>query len=282
MKQDYSKATSLVLIVLMYTVAVGLGIFVYRWAAARMPEIWAVLVADIAMTVIIWLDGVAYENVSVYDPYWSVIPPVVFTLATIYKHCFTLPVILLLIAVWCWGIRLTGNWARTFKGLAHEDWRYTRYRETQSPFLFQVTNFFGLNLMPTLMVFACMLPGFGLFDGVDANGLTWAGFALCLAATGIELTADVQSRRFRAAHPGEVCDIGLWKQGRHPNYFGEILMWWGVWVMYASTHGIDWLALAPVAMTALFLFISIPMMERRQLATKPAYADYRKKTRLFI
>lgn len=66
----------------------------------------------------------------------------------------------LLVAVWYWGIRLTGNWAYTFKGLRHEDWRYLRYREQQSPLLFHLTNFFGLNMMPTLLVFACMVPGF--------------------------------------------------------------------------------------------------------------------------
>ena len=266
----------------MYVTAIGIGVLSFARLLDMMPEMWALLLADVIVTVVIWGFGIAYENVSVYDPYWSVIPPVAFTGWALYKGCFTLPVILLLVAVWCWGIRLTGNWAWTFKGLGHEDWRYTRYREKQSPFLFQVTNFFGLNLMPTLLVFACMLPGFGLFDGVDATWLTWAGFFLCLAATGIELFADIQSHRFRAAHPGRVCDAGLWKHGRHPNYFGEILMWWGVWVMYASRHGIDWLMLAPFAMTYLFLFVSIPMMERRQLATKPGYAEYRKKTRLFI
>ena len=73
---------------------------------------------------------------------------------------FRSPVVLLLIAVWYWGIRLTGNWAYTFRGLAHEDWRYTRYRESQSPLLFQMTNLWGLNMVPTLVVFAAMLPGF--------------------------------------------------------------------------------------------------------------------------
>jgi len=52
--------------------------------------------------------------------------------------------------------------------------------------------------------------------------------------------------------------------------------------MYASLEGIDWLILAPIAMSSLFLFISIPMMEKRQLANKPGYADYRKNTRLLI
>ena len=79
-----------------------------------------------------------------------------------------------------------------------------------------------------------------------------------------------------------MCNVGLWKHGRHPNYFGEILMWWGVWTMYASFFGLDWLVLAPVAMTALFLFVSIPMMEHRQLENKPAYAEYRKSTRILL
>ena len=153
----------------------------------------------------------------------------------------------------------------------------------QSPLLFQLTNFFGLNMMPTLLVFACMLPGFGLFEpGLTAQALTWPGFLLCLASATIQLVADTQSHRFRQAHPGEICNIGLWRRGRHPNYYGEVQMWWGVWLMYASLHGIDVLILAPVAMTCLFLFISIPMMERRQLANKPGYAAYRKATRILI
>lgn len=71
-------------------------------------------------------------------------------------------------------------------------------------------------MMPTLVVFACMLPGFGLF-GVDApaGALTWLGFAICIAAASTQLVADTQSRRFRAAHPGRVCDSGLWMRGRH-------------------------------------------------------------------
>lgn len=282
MKHDFSKGTSLALVAGMYVLALCIGVRVYAVSEEVMPELWALLVADVAMTVLIWGFGLAYENVSIYDPYWSVIPPAMFTAWAFYKHCFTLPVLLLLVAVWWWGIRLTGNWAWTFKGIGHEDWRYTRYREKLSPFLFQMTNFFGLNLMPTLLVFACMLPGFGLFDTADANALTWAGFAVCIASATIQLVADTQIHRFRAALPGAVCDVGLWKQGRHPNYFGEIMMWWGVWLMYASLRGIDWLMLAPFAMTDLFLFISIPMMERRQLAHKPEYAAYRKRTRLFV
>ena len=278
-----ARASSMAIMAVIYGVAIAVGCLTFDKASASMPEIWALLLADVVATIFVWGMGLVFKNVSVYDPYWSVAPPVMFTAWAFYKACWTLPVILLLIAVWYWGIRLTGNWAHTFKGLDHEDWRYTRYRKTQPPFLFHITNFFGLNMMPTLLVFACMLPGFGLFGaGMPAGVLTWAGFAICLAAASIQLIADTQIHRFRDAHPGQFCNAGLWERGRHPNYFGEILFWWGIWIMYASLHGIDWLLLAPVAMTCLFLFISIPMMEKRQLENKPGYAEYRKSTRILI
>ena len=281
--QNPSKTKSIVLIGFMYLIAALIGYLTFKLTRNEMPELLALFLADVVATVVVWGFGLLYKNVSVYDPYWSVAPPVMFTAWVFYKSVFTLPVILLLLAVWYWGIRLTGNWAYTFKGLAHEDWRYTRYRETQSPFIFQIINFFGLNMMPTVLVFAAMLPGFGLFESTaEANILTWLGFAICIAAATLQLVSDTQIHRFREEHPGQYCDVGFWKHGRHPNYLGEISMWWGVWTMYASIYGLDWLILAPIAMTALFLFISIPMMEWRQLQNKPGYAEYRKKTRMLI
>ena len=281
--KNQNKTVSIVIIGIIYLIATLLGYFVFRMLNKGLHELVAVFLADVVATVVVWGFGLYYKNVSVYDPYWSVAPPVMFTLWAFYKSAFTLPVILLLIAVWYWGIRLTCNWAYTFKGLAHEDWRYTRYRETQSHFFFQVINFFGLNMMPTVLVFATMLPGFGLFETtVAANILTWIGFAICISAATLQLVADTQIHRFREEHPSQYCNIGFWKHGRHPNYLGEISMWWGVWTMYASIYGFDWLIIAPIAMTALFLFISIPMMERRQLQNKPGYAEYRKNTRMLI
>jgi len=282
-KTDFSKGISIVLIAGVYLLAMVVGWLVFANLPDGMHELWALLVADVAATVVVWFFGLLFANVSVYDPYWSVAPPLMFTAWACYKGVFTLPVALLLVAVWWWGIRLTGNWVYTFHGLAHEDWRYTRYRQTQAPWLFHVTNFFGLNMMPTLVVFAAMLPGFGLYDGYCSSNIgLWAGFVMCIAAATIQLVADTQMHRFRREHRGQCCDAGLWRHGRHPNYFGEITMWWGVWLMYASQRGLDWRIVGAVAMTALFLFISIPMMERRQLQNKPGYADYRKRTRILI
>ena len=297
MKRSYSKWKSVALITAIYLLATIVAITVFYAMkngpildhSATVKLLLSLFVADVVATIIVWAFGLLYENVSVYDPYWSVFPPVAFLLWAFYTGVWSLPVILLLIASWYWGWRLTRNWVITFKGIAHEDWRYTKYRSLH-PALFHLINFFGLNMVPTLVVFAAMLPGLKLYENplsfkftsAVSFGLLFLGFVICLIAPTIQLIADKQSHDFRAAHPGEVCNVGLWKHGRHPNYFGEILFWWGIWIMYVSFGGIDWFILGPIAMTALFLGISIPLMEQRQLANKPGYAEYRRQTRILI
>ena len=285
LKRDYSKWYSVALIAAIYTLAGAAGWLMFNALTSNpltTDPLIALLCADVLATVVVWAFGLLYENVSVYDPYWSVFPPIAFLLWACYTGVWSIPVILLLIASWYWGWRLTRNWAITFKGIGHEDWRYTKYRD-RHPLVFHMINLFGLNMMPTLVVFAAMLPGLRLFETVaPANILTYFGCIVCITSATIQLIADKQSHDFRAAHPGKVCNVGLWKHGRHPNYFGEIQFWWGIWIMYASLNGIDMFIGGAIAMTALFLGISIPLMEKRQLANKPDYAEYRRQTRILI
>jgi len=283
MKTKLSRQTSFAIISAAYVLAGVAGCLVFLGLEPMVPELWALLVSDIAATIVVWGFGVLFRNVSVYDPYWSVAPPIIYTALSFHKGVFSLPVLLLLIAIWYWGIRLTGNWAYTFRGMSHEDWRYTQYRKTQPSLLFHLTNFFGLNMMPTVLVFFAMLPGFELYENTFVPGFwLWLGFGMCIAAATLQLVADKQIHSFRKAHPGQYCDVGLWRKGRHPNYFGEMLMWWGVWMMYASRGTLDWRIICPLAITFLFLFVSIPMMERRQMQNKPGYEAYRRRTRMLI
>ena len=297
MKRNYSKWYSVALIAAIYTLAGVAGWLLFNALTSKpisTDPLIALLCADVLATVVVWAFGLLYENVSVYDPYWSVFPPLAYLLWAFYTGVWSLPVALLLIASCYWGCRLTRNWMITFKGIGHEDWRYTKYR-SQHPLVFHAINLFGLNMMPTLIVFAAMLPGLKLFERpFDMNTLfvndghlfttilLCLAFLTCLVAPTIQLIADKQSHDFRAANPGKVCNVGLWKHGRHPNYFGEILFWWGIWMMYSAFNGLDWYICGAIAMTALFLGISIPLMEQRQLANKPGYAEYRKQTRMLI
>ena len=300
MKRNYPKACSVALIAAIYVLAGVAGVLLFnKLTSMDLNPVWALLWADVLATVVVWLFGLLFENVSVYDPYWSVFPPVAFLLWTFYTHCWSVPVILLLLASWYWGWRLTRNWFITFKGIGHEDWRYTQYR-SKHPLVFHLINLFGLNMMPTLVVFAAMLPGLKLFEwgfsfpdvyhqcqeGIYTLLTTsihlCVGFLVCIAAATIQLVADKQIHDFRAANPGQYCNVGLWKRGRHPNYFGEIMFWWGIWLMYCVLGGFDWFVCGPIAMTALFVCISVPLMEKRQLQNKPGYAEYRRQTRMFI
>ena len=291
-----SRKSSFIMLTVLYFAATLVGFLTYRFVSAvDVSSNLSLFIADVAATIFVWRYGLFYKNVSVYDPYWSVLPPVMLTGWAIHCGNITLPGVLVLIAVWYWGIRLTGNWAYTFRNLDTEDWRYTKYRTEQKPFVFQIINFFGLNMMPTIVVFLAMLPGLDLISSVETHGraslrnaaslLTWIGFSVCLAAATIQLIADTQRHRFAKEHKGEVCKVGLWRHGRHPNYFGEIAMWWGIWIMFVSVNGFSshlWYLVGPIAMTCLFLFISIPLMEKRQLQNKPGYAEYKKETRILI
>ncbi len=298
MKRTYSKWCSIALITAIYLLAGVAAVLLFRTLTcsaassnlspltSNLSPLFALFLADVLATVIVWAFGLLYENVSVYDPYWSVFPPVAFLIWAFYTGVWSLPVILLLVASWYWGWRLTRNWAITFKGIAHEDWRYTKYRSLH-PVLFHLINLFGLNMMPTLVVFAAMLPGLRLMEEPLAIShwplvICIVGFLVCIAAATIQLIADKQIHDFRAANPGKYCNVGLWKRGRHPNYFGEMAFWWGIWIMYAAMNGIDWFICGPIAMSVMFICISIPLMEKRQLQNKPGYADYCKQTRMLI
>ena len=291
-KLKSSRQWSFIIITLIYIAATLLGI----WIFAILKEshfILRLFAADFAATIFVWLWGIFFGNSSVYDPYWSVAAPLMMTGYAIHVGADTLPVILMQVAVWYWAIRLTGNWAYTFPNLDKQDWRYDMYKE-RFPRLWHIVNFTGINLMPTIVVFLAMIPGFLLIEysplfQINADIFTWLGFIICLSAATLQLVSDTQAHRFRKAHRGEVCTIGLWSRSRHPNYLGEILMWWGVYMIFLTLAGDmpGWKeilipAIGALANTCLFVFISIPMMEKRQIANKPAYAEYRRRVRVLI
>lgn len=277
-----SRSTSFWIIGLVYVLATIAGVVTYIAVRGQMDDLWALLLADVVATVLTWAAGLLYRNVSVYDPYWSVAPPVLLTAYACLMPSFSLSGAVMLLTVWVWAIRLTGNWAYTFHGLRHEDWRYSKYRTSQPAFIFQIINFFGLNMMPTLVVYLAMVPAIRILqEAPDCTIWTWLGALMSLAAAAIQYSADTTAHRFRREHKGEICKVGLWKHGRHPNYFGEILMWWGIWVQWVGVT-MDWTIAGAIAITALFLGISVPLMESRQMKNKPGYAQYRRETRVLI
>lgn len=276
-----SKSIGLVIITIIYILATIIGVITYNSIDCN-NKLLSLFIADVVATLVVWLFGVIFNNSSIYDPYWSVAPPLLLTFFAIEASSFGTPVRLTLLIVWLWAIRLTGNWAYTFPNLSKQDWRYDKYKG-DFPKLWHLVNLFGINLMPTLIVFLAMIPAIELIDlnPISYNIFTILGILISLVAVALELVADRQAHSFRKENRGKVCNIGLWKSSRHPNYLGEILFWWGLFIIYISVAPGEWLtAIGAIANTLLFIFVSIPLMEKRQLATKPAYAEYRRNTRM--
>lgn len=230
------------------------------------------------MTVVVFIGSLLHRNASLYDPYWSVLP-ILFTLIAPVMHLFE-PVetreFLFMAVIFTWGIRLTGNWVYTWKGLHHQDWRYTRLKE-KTGVLYPIVNFLGIHLFPTLIVFVAYLPALEVFGGErpPLNLLDLIALAVGVLGIGIQTTADIQMHRFRKRHRGKINKKGVWGWSRHPNYLGEISVWVSVFLFGLSSGLPFWpYVLCPLAMIALFVFISIPMMEKRQ-SEKEGWAEYR-------
>jgi steroid 5-alpha reductase family enzyme len=275
MEWKKNRIVSLLIILLVYLAAGFLAVLVFR--LNHSPSLlWRIFLADISATFFVYLAGLPLQNASVYDPYWSVAP--VFLLAMLAGHVqsITTGEILLLVAVGFWGVRLTANWLVTFRNLLHQDWRYDYYKKTY-PVWYPLISLFGIHLFPTLVVFAALVPAILYLKDGRSNILTAAGFAVCLIATALELFADAQLHAFQRENQdrSRVIRSGLWRICRHPNYLGEILMWWGVSLFLISVRpDLWWTGTGALVNTLMFLFISVPLAEKRMLAYKPAFEEY--------
>ena len=220
-----SRSASFLVVGLVYVLATVVGVLIYN--VLEQPWWIALLIADVIATVVTFLFSLIFQNASIYDPYWSVQPPVILVAFAIGRE-LTVFGVLLLIVICFWAIRLTANWAYTFGNLNHQDWRYTMLEEKTGIF-YPVINFIGIHMVPTLVVYACVLPAvYVVRQGVYAH---WGSVICLLVSFGAAIMqgiADVQMHRFRKNRNGTFIRIGMWKHSRHPNYLGEILMWWGV------------------------------------------------------
>ena len=278
-KLKQSRAASFTVVTLVYVLATASGVLVFN---ALTTDWWlSLLIADMAATVVTFAFSVIFGNASVYDPYWSVQPPVILIAFAIGRELDALG-ILLIIAVSFWAVRLTANWAYTFSNLCHQDWRYTMLGEKTGAF-YPIINFVGIHTVPTLVVYGCILPAvYAIREGLEVNIASVFFVCLSLLAAVMQGIADIQMHKYRKNRNTPFIRIGLWKYSRHPNYLGEILMWWGVGLAVVFAAPDKWyLIFGAVANTVLFLAVSIPMADKRQ-SRKDGFAEYKERTRMLL
>jgi steroid 5-alpha reductase family enzyme len=199
-----------------------------------------------------------------------------------FKVKFTLITFLTLFVVCLWGIRLTANWAYTFHGLKYQDWRYTMLNEKTKSF-YPIINFVGIHLVPTLVVYLAIMPAVILIlENPQLNLLSIVGVLVCLTAVSLQTVSDIEMHKYRKNKTTPFIRVGLWKYSRHPDYLGEILMWWGV-AVFAVVNMPDkiWLITGAFVNTLLFSLVSIPMAEGKQ-SQKQGYEEYKHETRVLL
>ena len=279
-----SRATAYAVTAVTY-VAAGLAALLVVVATGGWHPLAVTLAADLVATVVVFAATAAVANASLYDPYWSVAPSFAVAGWVVYDHATGAGAVparqaLVLVLVLLWALRLTLNWAVSWRGMDHEDWRYVQLREqTRGVVPWWLVSLAGIQLMPTLVVFAALLavwPAVAV-PGAPLGPLDAVAALVTASAIVVEAVADRQLRRFTGdpANRGAVIDRGLWRHSRHPNYLGEIMFWWGLWLFgLAAAPGWWWTVAGPVLMVLLFTVVSVPMMDRRSLQRRPGYAGH--------
>lgn len=283
-----SKAGPLIACTIAYGVALGVAWLVWR----NMPSgniLWATFWADVAATIVIFISGMLVRNSSMYDPYWSV-APIIIALVWLANPAVgdvnLTRASLVVLSVAAWGLRLTYNCFRRWSNLSHIDFRYEDIK-AKSGKLYPLADLFGIEMMPTILVFLACLPIYPAvaLSNAPLGFLDFLAVGVTFGAIVIETLADQQLVRFQQSNPpeGSVCKTGLWGRSRHPNYFGEMGFWWGLALFgFAAAPG-EWIyGLGALLITLLFVFISVPMMQTRKKLRRPNYEEQVKGIRVLV
>ncbi len=242
-------------------------------------------VFDVISTFIIYLLSLVIKNSSLYDAYWSLTPWVMLTYLIILNYTnLNIYHYIVYIVFSFWSFRLTLNWIITFENRKWIDWRYQDLKAKSNKYTWQFINFFGIMMMPTLLVFVAFIPLIYAIN-INLNALSLIGSLIILGGTILELFSDHYMHKFlKSNQHNEVINIGLWKYSRHPNYLGEILIWVGVYlILLLSAYEYWYLFVGSLLIILLFNFISIPLAEKRQLSKRSNYKEYQLETsRLLI
>jgi len=243
-------------------------------------------VAVAVLMISVWLLSVWKRDASIVDIFWGLGFALIAIVAraTGTGHVPRMNLVAALTVLW--GVRLAGyllwrNWG------AGEDYRYQAMRRGIGERFWWVSlvTVFALQgvlmwvvSLPVQWAQASPLPS-------ELGVLDLAGVLFWSVGLIFESIGDLQLARFKSdpANRGKVMDRGLWRYTRHPNYFGDAVLWWGLFLIAFSTPGSWWTVIGPLTMTGLLMRVSgVPLLERRLAKTRPEYADYVRRTSAFV
>lgn len=236
-----------------------------------------------ALAVVAWAIGSARRNVGLVDIFWPLFFLVGVTAYAAASRELGARSLLTITLVTFWSLRLSvylavRNWR------APEDHRYRAIRERNLPgfgwkSLYLV---FGLQALLAWLISAPLAPA--ISTAVPLHAIDVLGLAVALFGMGFETIADAQLKHFKAdsRNAALVMDRGLWRYSRHPNYFGEFCVWWGLYGL-ALGAGAWWTVFSPLLMTLLLLKVSgVALLEKDIGERRGGYRDYARRTNAFL
>ena len=244
------------------------------------------LASVIAMMMLGWLLSLVLKNVTVVDSLWGLGFVLIAWLTFFLTDGFFGRKLLIALLVTLWGLRLCiymtwRNWGK------REDPRYGSWREKSGKH-FWIVSLFKVFLLQSVFLWAISL---SLQYGAASKTpeiITWldlCGVSLWTVGFIFEAVGDWQLAAFKSnpANKGKVMDRGLWAYTRHPNYFGECLIWWGIFLIAFSAPTSWWTILSPLTITAVLLKMTgIPLTEKTMISHRPGYKEYIQQTPAFF
>jgi steroid 5-alpha reductase family enzyme len=241
------------------------------------------LVVVLGAMTLLWVVSLRLGDASIVDPFWG--PGFALVTATylVVDGRFVERGLLAFVLVTAWAARLGWHLLRRNRREG-EDKRYAAMREAGGPG-WAVRSLVTVFWLQAVLLWIISAPLFGSVVSDAALG-PWdlAGALLFFAGLTVEALADLQLARFKAdpGNAGRVLDTGLWRYSRHPNYFGEFVLWWGLYLV-AVGGGAYWTVVGALLISFLLLKVSgVTMLERSLKETKPQYADYVRRTSTFV
>lgn len=244
------------------------------------------LAATAALMLGVWLLSLIKKDASIVDSFWGLgfvlIAWVCYAVAS--GHPARKMLVAVLTAVWGLRLAIHITWRNAGKG---EDYRYQAMRKRFGD-RFPIISLFTVFGLQGVLMWVISLPLQIAEISPEPARLTWlvwAGAIVWLIGFLFESVGDLQLARFKADpnNKGKVMDRGLWRYTRHPNYFGDALLWWGFFLIALSTPRGAWTVVSPLVMTLLLMKVSgVALLEKTLTKTKPEYRDYIQRTSAFF
>ena len=228
--------------------------------------------------------GTATRNNGVVDIGWGIGFVVVAWLLLVLRLPLSVARLTITLLITLWGVRLFAHILRRNRGKP-EDFRYANFRREWGKWVVPRA-FLQVYMLQGVFMFVISLPVI-LLTGAQPLRHAWLyGLGLLVFAAGFffESVGDAQLARFlrNPANKGKIMASGLWRITRHPNYFGESVMWWGIFLIAISGGASLVTILSPMTITLLLLFVSgVPLLERA-MKNRPGYAEYAAQTSIFF